>query len=205
MSTLMQKDSIALYKKNVSRNEQTPVIVNSLTDEEYKNAFMSQHQFSLSTPYKIIFQCEDFCNLEITIPPQIIQNHKSVDTIKQIFKSICETEDISTFRKLSITVFDQFFETNVKAVKNLLTVKPDIVINKLFNNAEINMCNNGINFNTKFQVCQDYVVKKDTGSVSIEKFKELNGKYPCFNKESWKIIQKNKRFNINLQGEAYLV
>ena len=67
------------------------------------------------------------------------------------------------------------------------------------------MCNNGINFNTKFQVCQDYVVKKAPGRVSIEKFKELNGKYPCFNKESWKIIQKNKRFNINLQGEAYLV
>jgi len=61
----------------------------------------------------------------------------------------------------------------------------------------------GVKVSVKFQVCDDYVMEKDSGIVSVDKFKESNGIYPNF--ESWNITQKSDKIKINLQGEAYLI
>ena len=61
----------------------------------------------------------------------------------------------------------------------------------------------GVKVSIKFQVYDDYIVEKDSGIVSVDKFKESTGIAPNF--ESWNITQKSNKININLQGEAYLI
>ena len=85
----------------------------------------------------------------------------------------------------------------------MLIQDPDAILNKLYNNANIEIMQLGIKVSSKFQVCNDYVVEKDAGILSVNKFRELNGTYPNF--ESWNITQKSDKIKINLSGEAHMI
>ena len=202
MSTLMQPDTIAIFDKDIPPSQRQPIIVENITDADYKTAFLSQTKFSLKGEYCNKFKCGDFCELTLAIAPQIIENRKAIQTIKDIYKSLCETDDTS-YKELSVFVFIEFFERVSSVVKNMVTSNHDLVINKLFNNANLEFDYMGVVISINFKVCNDYIVEKDSEIVSIDKFKELNGVYPDF--ESWELTKKNSKIKIGLLGEAYLV
>ena len=205
MSNASVKQVMSLYKED-SDSRKNHIVSCDLTDQEYKHAFMNQHKFSLKSRYYTIFTCDKFCNLTISIEPQIIENRKTIDLIKQIYSSVCkEAVDIGpqTYKTISITVFSEFLEKVTHLVKKMLTQDHNIILNKLFNNAAIEIMQTGVKVSIKFQVYDDYIVEKDSGIVSVDKFKESTGIAPNF--ESWNITQKSNKININLEGEAYLI
>tara|TARA_B100001093_G_C26776301_1_gene992542 strand:- start:850 stop:1476 length:627 start_codon:yes stop_codon:yes gene_type:complete len=206
MSNYSDKQSITLYKEGFDFDKKSNIATYDLTDQEYKHAFMNQHKFSLKSKYYTTFTCDKFCNLTISIEPQIIENQKTIDMIKQIYSSVCKEaidRGSQTYKTISITVFSEFLEKITQVVKKMLTKDHNIILNKLFNNANIGIMQTGVKVSIKFQVYDDYIVEKDSGIVSIDKFKELTGISPNF--ESWNITQKSNKININLQGEAYLI
>ena len=207
MSNTPAKKTMNLYKMEGEFKDKSKIVSCDLTDNEYKQAFMSQDKFGLQTEYKTTFKCENFCNLTISLGQQIIENRKTIDMIKQIYKDACkevDDDEIQPYKKLSTTVFSVFLEKTTLSVKNMLTQDPDIILNKLYNKADIEIMQTGVKVSVKFQVCDDYVLeKKDSGIVSVDKFKESNGIYPNF--ESWNTTQKSDKIKINLLGEVYQI
>jgi len=207
MSNDSAKKTMNLYKMGEDFKDKSHIVSCDLTDEEYKQVFMSQDKFGLQKEYKTTFKCDNFCNLTITLHPQIIENRKTIDMIKQIYKDACkevDIDEIQPYKKLSTTVFSVFLEKTTLSVKKMLTQDPDIILNKLYNKADIEIMQTGVKVSVIFQVCHDYVLeKKDSGIVSVDKYKESNGIYPNF--ESWNTTQKSNKININLWGEVDLI
>ena len=206
MSKTSTSQTINIYKKESDFEKKRYTTSCNLTDNEYRQAFMSQHKFSLKSSYHTEFTCGKFCNLTISANPQIIENRKTIDLIKQIYKDACsqvDNEEVEPYKNLSTSVFSVFLEKVTLGVKKMLTQDHDIILNKLYNKADIEISHTGVKVSVKFQVCDDYIVKKDSGIVSVDKFKESNGTYPNF--ESWNTTQKSNKIKINLMGEAYLV
>ena len=206
MSNAPPKQIMKFYKEEGDFNKKNHILSCDLTDDEYRNVFMWQDKFCIESVYRTTFTCENFCNLTISVDPQIIENRKTIDLIKQIYKDGCkEVKDhkYQRYKKLSTTVFSVFLEKVVLIVKKMLIQDPDAILNKLYNNANIEIMQLGIKVSSKFQVCNDYVVEKDAGILSVNKFRELNGTYPNF--ESWNITQKSDKIKINLSGEAHMI
>tara|TARA_B100000497_G_C7694639_1_gene423705 strand:- start:2853 stop:3488 length:636 start_codon:yes stop_codon:yes gene_type:complete len=206
MSNASAKKTMNLYKMGGDFKDKSRIASCDLTDDEYKQVFMYQDKFGLQTEYKTRFKCENFCNLTISLGPQIIENRKTIDMIKQIYKDSCkevDADEIQPYKKLSTTVFSVFLEKTTLSVKNMLTRDPNIILNKLYNKADIEIMQTGVKVSVNFQVCDDYVMEKDLGIVSVDKFKESNGIYPNF--ESWNTTQKSDKIKINLLGEVYQI
>ena len=206
MSNASASQTMDLYENGGSFKKKSHIASCDLTDDEYRQLFMSQHKFSLKSSYNTKFTCENFCNLTISADPQIIENRKTIDVIKQIYKDACkevDSDEVQPYKNLSTSVFSVFLEKVTLSVKKMLTQDHDTILNKLYNKADIEVMQMGVKVSVKFQVCDDYVMEKDSGIVSVDKFKESNGIYPNF--ESWNITQKSDKIKINLQGEAYLI
>tara|TARA_B100001094_G_C18007273_1_gene708285 strand:+ start:290 stop:925 length:636 start_codon:yes stop_codon:yes gene_type:complete len=206
MSNASAKKTMNLYKMGGDFKDKSRIASCDLTDDEYKQVFMSQHKFCLKSSYNTKFICGNFCNLTVSVNPQIIENRKTIDMIKQIYKDACkevDCDEVQPYKNLSTSIFSVFLEKLTLNVKNMLTQDHNIILNKLYNKADIEIMQTGVKVSVNFQVCDDYVMEKDLGIVSVDKFKESNGIYPNF--ESWNTAQKSNKIKINLIGEACLI
>ena len=138
----------------------------------------------------------------MTIAPQIIENRKAIQTIKDIYKSLCETDDTS-YKELSVFVFIEFFERVSSVVKNMVTSNHDLVINKLFNNANLEFDYMGVVISINFKVCNDYIVEKDSEGFLLINLRNWMVYIPILNLGN--LQKKNSKIKIGLLGEAYLV
>ena len=123
MSKASTSQTINIYKKESDFEKKRYTTSCNLTDNEYRQVFMSQHKFSLKSSYNTEFTCGKFCNLTISANPQIIENRKTIDMIKQIYKDACsqvDNDEVEPYKNLSTSVFSVFLEKVTLGVKKCL-------------------------------------------------------------------------------------
>jgi hypothetical protein len=192
--------SIQLYKIDNPPSCNNHLIAESeLTDEEYGVMFMNLESFKLSTKYTKILNCNEFCTMTITIPPQNVSNSDTIQQIKSIYTNTNSSSNITQIR----CIFKEFLNHIIEASKNTLTKDPDMILKKIPKTADIDLQMYNLDVNVAFLVSNKYCTEKDSGEYAADKFRELNsGTFPNWN--SWDLIGPAEMPAIEMNGIALI-